>query len=41
MHVYNFPLKIGKQSNLRKIGQLIWANQMPENTIGKTNQQIS
>ena len=32
----DFPLQ-GKQSNLRKIGQLGWANQMLEKTIGTAN----
>ena len=33
----DFPLQIGKLSNLTKIGQLVWANQMLEKTIGNAN----
>ena len=35
------PLQLGKLSSLRKIRHLVWANQMPENTIGDANQPIS
>ena len=34
---YDFPLEIGRLSNLRKIGQLVWANQMPGYKTGYTN----
>ena len=31
---WGFPLQNGKLCNWRKIGQLVWATQMPENIIG-------
>ena len=36
----SFPLQIGKLSNLRKIWQLVLANQMSENTMGDANYPI-